>query len=512
MFNLSDKELDRLSREAADLYEAKKNTSSWEALEQRLDKELGSPPGPSVPPPRGIAIPFAYVSMIVLMIGAGYLIFKSKIKNNSENPKKITLVDNKNKDDGRAVDNNSSKEKNAQAEKNNAANTTDANVIKNKSNADVGASTTKKESDELIKSKLQNNSLPAAKSEKTNSQKNDYSIAEEKKKNNTVTNKQNLKKSILNNSDEKNRLNNEYSINNAIKKNNHFEKSSTKNKTSTAKNTAIENEENTYESTTEKNAAEENIKHAAISSPGALIKRSKIIISDSALLAESVNNKAAIHLGQKNKSLYTNRSLQIGVAFAPDFSKVKYAYANNPVGNSIGVTLGYQFLSRLSVNTGFLYEHKYYEADGKYFHPRQGTIPSNISDIDFVTGSCSLIEIPVNIRYDFSVEDNTIFFVSSGLSSYLIEKQGYSYYCRDNRLGYDHWERQPPFQKAQDFWFSMLNISAGFETNISNSFSFQINPYVKVPLRGVGIGNVQLSSYGINLEMKYSPVLKKSRH
>ncbi len=37
---LNDNDLDRLSREAADQYDVEQTTSGWEALEQRLDKEL----------------------------------------------------------------------------------------------------------------------------------------------------------------------------------------------------------------------------------------------------------------------------------------------------------------------------------------------------------------------------------------------------------------------------------------------------------------------------------------
>src|ERR1035438_9819428 len=94
MFNLSDKELDRLSRKAADAYEVENNTSSWEALEQRLDKELGTTPNPSVPSPGRFSFPFAYTSLIILLVGTSYFLLKSG-KNSSAAGKKNYSVTGK---------------------------------------------------------------------------------------------------------------------------------------------------------------------------------------------------------------------------------------------------------------------------------------------------------------------------------------------------------------------------------------------------------------------------------
>src|SRR5450432_1875530 len=92
MFNLSDKELDRLSRKAADAYEVENNTSSWDALEQRLDKELGTSPNPSVPSPRSFTFPFAYTSLIILLIGTSYFLLKSGKNSTVANKKNYSLT------------------------------------------------------------------------------------------------------------------------------------------------------------------------------------------------------------------------------------------------------------------------------------------------------------------------------------------------------------------------------------------------------------------------------------
>ena len=122
-----------------------------------------------------------------------------------------------------------------------------------------------------------------------------------------------------------------------------------------------------------------------------------------------------------------------------------------------------------------------------------------------------MFEIPLNLRYDVSVQGNTTFFVNGGVSSYLMLKQNYLYYCHSyNGFGSAGWYKQD-FNSPQNFWLSTVNLSAGFEASLSNSFSLQVEPYIKIPMKGVGAGNVQLNSYGINLAFKFSPVLKSSR-
>ena len=76
MPNLSDKELDRLSREAAEKYEVDQHFGTWNKLEELLNKELGKP---STPIPR-IAKPgirFLYVPAAILIAGiATYFLIK----------------------------------------------------------------------------------------------------------------------------------------------------------------------------------------------------------------------------------------------------------------------------------------------------------------------------------------------------------------------------------------------------------------------------------------------------
>ena len=226
-------------------------------------------------------------------------------------------------------------------------------------------------------------------------------------------------------------------------------------------------------------------------------------VSDSALRAFTV--KATPTPIQRKGGLYINRSLQIGLLAAPDFSSVSSMSGDKP-GSSIGLTADYQFAHRWYVGTGLLLSRKNYAAAPPNFH-----VPANydnLPNIDFVKGSFSMLEVPLNLRYDFSVAGNTLFFVSAGLSSYLLTSESCNYYYQ--------WYNQPKtknmhYDNRPDYLFSALDLSMGVEMGINNSMSVLVAPYVKVPVRNIGFGQVELSSVGINFIFEFTPVLSRSR-
>jgi zinc transporter ZupT len=122
-----------------------------------------------------------------------------------------------------------------------------------------------------------------------------------------------------------------------------------------------------------------------------------------------------------------------------------------------------------------------------------------------------MLEVPINLRYDFTVSGSTLFFVSSGLSSYLLTSQNNNYYYhaiynpRSN-------DCMPVSSPDKSYLFSALNLSVGVETGLSNSLSLLIAPYMKVPVRSVGIGQVQMSTVGINFALRFAPVISRKRY
>jgi hypothetical protein len=82
-----------------------------------------------------------------------------------------------------------------------------------------------------------------------------------------------------------------------------------------------------------------------------------------------------------------------------------------------------------------------------------------------------------------------------------MKKENYDYYYQYANGSPGHRYRSYP--STERHWFSILNLSGGFEKKISKWFSIQAEPYLKIPLTGVGYGNIELSSYGIYFSLKF---------
>jgi len=250
-------------------------------------------------------------------------------------------------------------------------------------------------------------------------------------------------------------------------------------------------------------------RHELVFSPvrhARLMKQSPAV-PDSGLRAFTAN-AGPIQPPKKKGVLHINRSLQLGLSLAPDFSSVNSLAGDRP-GSSIGLTVDYQFANHWYLSTGLLVSRKNYAARSEDYHvPYDYYRNNNLKNIDFVKGTFNMLEIPLNLRYDFSVTGNTVFFASGGLSSYLFTSENCNYYYnffgRETSRGFN-------YSNHNNYLFSSVNLSLGVEAGISNSLSLLVAPYMKIPTRNVGFGQVQMNSVGINFALKFTPVLSRKR-
>ncbi len=120
-----------------------------------------------------------------------------------------------------------------------------------------------------------------------------------------------------------------------------------------------------------------------------------------------------------------------------------------------------------------------------------------------------MLEIPLNLRYDFSYTGNTMFFATAGISSYIRTSENCELLLQ--LVSESQWMKEFQYPNQPDYLFSAINLSVGVETGISNSLSLLIAPYMKIPSRNIGFGQVQLSSVGIDFALKFAPVISRKR-
>lgn len=191
--------------------------------------------------------------------------------------------------------------------------------------------------------------------------------------------------------------------------------------------------------------------------------------------------------------LTPNRYFYLQALVSPDISTVKFQKISG-LGYSAGLLLGYRINKRWNVEAGALWEKKLYYTKGEYFDKAKLGQYWNNAEIYSVNGNCNMITIPLNIRYNFSAGRKSDWFITGGMSSYLMNKEyydyTYEYYGDIHTRGY-------AYKEKSQIWMAAINLGAGYERNIGKSYQFRIEPYFRLPVSGMGKGNLSLNSGGI---------------
>lgn len=200
-----------------------------------------------------------------------------------------------------------------------------------------------------------------------------------------------------------------------------------------------------------------------------------------------------VETGPKPKSDKSNSSkgFYIGVQAGPDLTTVKFQTVKQ-LGYSFGILIGYRFNARLAVESGFLWDKKYYYSSGEYFNTSKLPVqPPPV--INSMNGYCNMFEIPIDLRYDFPSRKNHGFFAEAGFSSYIMKKEDYSFLIQNTTYPIGPY----PYYNTGKYFLSVLQLSGGYEYAIGTKTKIQIEPYIKIPLQGMGIGSLPISSAGI---------------
>lgn len=191
--------------------------------------------------------------------------------------------------------------------------------------------------------------------------------------------------------------------------------------------------------------------------------------------------------------LTKNRYFYVQALVSPDISTVRFQKIAG-LGYSAGLLFGYRINKRWNVEAGALWEKKLYYTKGEYFDKSKLGQYWNNAEIYSVDGNCHMITIPVNIRYNFSTGKRNDWFITGGMSSYLMNKEyydyTYEYYGDVHTKGYT-------YKENSQAWMAAINLGVGYERRIGKSFQFRVEPYFRLPVSGMGKGNLSLNSGGI---------------
>ncbi|GAB3689442.1 hypothetical protein GCM10027592_05860 [Spirosoma flavus] len=200
------------------------------------------------------------------------------------------------------------------------------------------------------------------------------------------------------------------------------------------------------------------------------------------------------------------RGLSVRFVVAPDLSSIGLKNFTRP-GTNVGLLLEYRLASRWSIQAGVIQSTKVYKAlPGEYDYsllPAEiKKYPANFAGID---GRCNMFDIPINIRYDVLVRPRSDgrqpsrWFVSTGVTSYIMNKEDYTY------VYYRPYATNPTTESESTggYGLSNLNFSIGYERAISRRLSWQVEPFMKAPIKKVGYFKIDLLSTGTFFSLRY---------
>lgn len=197
-------------------------------------------------------------------------------------------------------------------------------------------------------------------------------------------------------------------------------------------------------------------------------------------------------------SLQPFKRWSFGVLVSFDMSATGLDGFTNP-GLMLGLQAEYNISRKWSIQSGMSYSVKNYSALGSEYNT--SAWPDGRSD-NLVTAAarCFIIDIPINIRRYFEGKNGNRWFVNTGVSTYLMLREDYDYeYTRPST----NWALTGQVKGENNHVFGIANVSFGYETNLNKKFRLAVEPFMKLPLTGIGQGEVKFLSFGTNLILKF---------
>ncbi|REE81721.1 hypothetical protein BX611_1257 [Lutibacter oceani] len=249
-----------------------------------------------------------------------------------------------------------------------------------------------------------------------------------------------------------------------------------------------------------------------------------IVITNQKLKKDSLNLKKDISLLEDNEVITeanSKKPIKLGVDLAPSYNYNQESESSN-VGFVGGITVDIPISNKFDINTGILYADQTINLNKP---------ASNLSDIVSSKSSSQIIEkqaiikgieIPFNLKYNFSIDKKDLFIAAGITSTTYIKDNIEEIYLVNNRaesssldaygnniVRYELIQTNNKVVTPNDSnnfnIANILNFSFGIELPVNmKQQSIIIEPYFKYSLMPVTKQNLDFSSVGVHLRYNFS--------
>ncbi|GGE38711.1 hypothetical protein EV200_10737 [Pedobacter psychrotolerans] len=245
--------------------------------------------------------------------------------------------------------------------------------------------------------------------------------------------------------------------------------------------------------------------HALANIPDSAIRNLQPVLSKVVIDGEGINSVSLAQLKTDGKlpaglsigklrpsekelrnSITPNR-LSLTVMAAPDISSTSSSVSNK-VSTNFGLMINYALTKKIGLSTGVIYAKKIYDYNGF------GTSSSGYSAGPWqVNADCKVLDIPVNLNYQVFKKRSLAVNVSAGLSSYIMLNEKYQLTSGPASMVTNE------EVTGNKYFMGIANFSVGVERKVNSRLSLGLQPFLKVPLTGIGKYEGNLSSAGISV-------------
>ncbi len=189
-----------------------------------------------------------------------------------------------------------------------------------------------------------------------------------------------------------------------------------------------------------------------------------------------------------------------GVPYRPQYAlSVLASQELNGVGSlqqaSGGIDVGLLFsaglVKKFTISTGLHYSLKPYTLPFSEYHTtyKFKNAPQTVS------ADCRILDIPINIDYQVYNKSRNKITVGTGLSSYIMMHESYTYDYGSSDVLYG-----PSYYAVKTqgkYYFSIMNLEASYQRQVSSKFGVSLQPYLKIPLSNIGYSQIKVETFGV---------------
>lgn len=186
---------------------------------------------------------------------------------------------------------------------------------------------------------------------------------------------------------------------------------------------------------------------------------------------------------------------------APDITDSRTSVGTK-ISSNVGLLLTYPLSKKMSISTGAIYARKLYDYGGNVATVGQANLPWSLN------ADCYVIDVPVNVNYQILSKKNYSITLNSGVSSYFMLKEKYKFSSTD-AAGVTQ-QSMLELNNRNKHLLGIANISVSIERKVSDRVSVGIQPFIKLPLTGIGYYDYNLRSRGVALSLSIKPFGSKN--